>query len=144
MDAERLNDAVAVLRDAVSEIADAMKARGYLDAAVSIRAAHDGARSWIHIADKEIGGTYEFFTLRQFDEALAYAQARPRQPSPDDFAASIGIAPDGSFLDLCDDCGERPATETWDYSGAPIPNPPAPDHFCEPCADRRRDRSLEG
>lgn len=46
---------------------------------------------------------------------------------------------------LCDDCCDRLATETWDYSDAPIPTwaIPAPDHFCESCADRRRDRWLE-
>lgn len=49
---------------------------------------------------------------------------------------------------LCDDCCEAPATETWTYDHAPIPNPPADEHLCERCADRRRDvdyeRKMEG
>jgi hypothetical protein len=44
---------------------------------------------------------------------------------------------------LCDDCDEFTATETWDYSDAPIPNPPAPDRLCSSCADKRRDRAAE-
>lgn len=49
---------------------------------------------------------------------------------------------------FCDDCAECPATETWTYDHAPIPNPPADEHLCERCADRRRDvdyeRKMEG
>jgi hypothetical protein len=44
---------------------------------------------------------------------------------------------------ICTDCGERPATETWDHSDAPIPMPPAAEHLCESCADTRRDRDAE-
>lgn len=44
---------------------------------------------------------------------------------------------------FCDDCGERMATETWDYGHAPIPNPPAPEHLCSACADSRRDSDTE-
>lgn len=38
----------------------------------------------------------------------------------------------------CDDCG-KVATENW-----PIPIPPFVYHFCESCADKRRDRYYEG
>jgi hypothetical protein len=44
---------------------------------------------------------------------------------------------------LCEDCEERPATETWDHSDAPIPNPPPAENLCSACADLRRDRHAE-
>lgn len=55
----------------------------------------------------------------------------------------IELARTGMTARLCDDCGERAATEIWDYSDAPIPNPPKPDHYCARCADQKRDRHAE-
>jgi hypothetical protein len=37
----------------------------------------------------------------------------------------------------CEDC-EAPATESW-----AIPIPPFAEHFCQRCADKRRDRAYE-
>lgn len=43
---------------------------------------------------------------------------------------------------FCEDC-DGPATECWDYSDAPIPNPPPADWLCARCADARREGSFD-
>lgn len=63
------------------------------------------------------------FDLKQtiFDIAKAGAQKHAAQPDPI----------------VCEDC-DQPATESW-----AIPMPPFAEHFCQRCADKRRDRAYE-
>lgn len=78
-------------------------------------------------------------------EAIARAVDEWRaKHAPHLVARAFGITADlQPGTRACVDC-DAPATEFWDYSDAPIPNPPPGEWLCESCADKRRDRWLEG
>lgn len=102
LDTAALTAAVETLQLYCEQVRHVMVARGYDRGHCNIDICLGGyltASVWVF---DTTDGPCEDFRARDhanpFAAALAYAEARPIHPTPTDFAAAIGIAPDGALL----------------------------------------------
>lgn len=105
IDTAKLTAAVETLQGYCEQVRLVMVARGYplSKVYIAIRAGDPSlfTQSGLGVVDEDSSRNtpWEHFHPTDFTEALAYAEARPVRATPDDFAATIGITPDGRVLD---------------------------------------------
>src|SRR3546814_8469822 len=104
IDTAKLTAAVETLQLYCEQGRLVMVARGYPDARVCVDLDAGGYSFHSEYAIKvydDLNGDrgHKLFGVLEFTEALAYAEARPVRATPESFAATIGITPDGRVLD---------------------------------------------